>query len=81
MNTLQFDAAGCVDVAGSEAMEDLILIVGGAVEGAGLATEWSPELSHWSRSSRYCALIGGAYAGANCQSAITTHFVFYVVYC
>ena len=30
-------------------MEDLILIVGGAVEGAGLATQWSPENSHWSR--------------------------------
>ena len=34
--TFQFDAARLVDVTGSEAMEDVVLIVGGAVKGAGL---------------------------------------------
>ena len=43
--TFKFDTAGCVDVAGSQAVEDLIFIVGGAVEGAGLIAEWSTPVS------------------------------------
>ena len=58
--TFKLDTAGCVDVAGSEAMEDIIFIVGGAVEGTGLVPVFSTLIgrgmsrldSHWSGASK-----------------------------